>query len=54
MNKKQALKAIEQINLSELSNYALEQIIQSYCINREIKGCDGCPLLKVNHCREIE
>jgi hypothetical protein len=54
MNKQQALKAIEQIDLSTLSDYALEEVIKSYCVNREYKGCDGCPLISVNHCREIE
>lgn len=54
MNREQALNAIKEIDISLLSDYALEEIIKSYCINRDIKGCDGCPLLSVVHCRKID
>ena len=54
LNKQEALTAIAQIDLSTLSDYALEEIIKSYCINRTEEGCGGCPLLQINHCRRIE
>ena len=54
MNRIEALTAIAQIDLSKLSDYALEEIIKSYCINRESEGCEGCPLMSIVHCRKID
>ena len=61
MNRKEALSAIAQIDLSTLSDYTLEEIIKSYCINKTEDGCGTCPLLRVNqksaelsYCRKID
>ena len=54
MNRAEALNAIAQIDLTLLSDYALEEIIKSYCINREKDGCGECPLEHITHCRHID